>query len=155
MKRFPYLILILTVVPFGVVHTQADTQEQTNKGLEQEVIKVENARFDAFMKGDAAALDRILDDDFTFTNVNGETHTKAELVADVRSGTLKYTAMKHSDIRVRIYENTAVVTGKSASTYISGGKEGGGAPRSYLNVYFKENGQWRLAASQETPIPVK
>lgn len=36
-----------------------------------------------------SALDRILDDDFTYMNVNGETHTRAELIADVRSGNLK------------------------------------------------------------------
>ena len=88
-------------------------------------------------------------------NVNGETHTRTELIADVRSGNLKYIAMKHSDTRVRIYENTAILTGQSASTYMSGGKVGGGTARGFINVYFKENGQWRLAGRQETPIPVK
>ena len=155
MKRFAYLISLLTIVLFGVVYGLADMQGQKNKRLEQEVIKVEDERFEAFMKGDAAALDRIIDDDFAYTNANGETHTKAELIADVRSGNLKYTSMNHSDVRVHIYENTAVLTGRSSSTYISGGKVGGGAPRSYMNVYFKKNGQLRLVARQETPIAVK
>lgn len=155
MKRFAYLISLLTIVLFGVVYSHADMQGQKNKRLEQEVIKIEDERFEAFMKGDAAALDRILDDDFAYTNANGETRTKAELIADVRSSNLKYTAMNHSDVRVRIYENTAVLTGRSSSTYISGGKAGGGAPRRYMNVYFKKNGQLRLVARQETPILVK
>jgi hypothetical protein len=65
MKRSACLILLFMVLPLGSVRSQAETQEQKNKRLEQEVINVENARYDAFKKGDAAALDRILDDDFT------------------------------------------------------------------------------------------
>jgi len=154
MKRFAYLIPLFTIVLCGVVYSRADMQDQKNQKLEQEVLKVEETRLEAFAKGDVATLDRIFADDFAYTNVNGENHTKEELIADVRSGNLKYTSMKHSDVHVRIYENTAVLTGKSASTYISGGKAGG-APRSYMNVYFKNNGQWRLVARQETPILAK
>jgi hypothetical protein len=63
--------------------------------------------------------------------------------------------LNHSEIRVRVYENTAILTGRSSSVYIADGKEGGRVPRRYMNIYFKKNGQWRLVARQETPAPVK
>jgi uncharacterized protein (TIGR02246 family) len=151
MRRSALLISLLSVVLFGLFSSRAAAQGRNEK-VEQEVIKVEDERLQAFKTSDAATLDRIFDDEFTFTNVNGEIHTKAELIADVRSGNLKYTSMNHSEIRVRVYENTAILTGRSSSTYIADGKEGGRTPRRYMNVYIKKNGQWRLVARQETPV---
>ena len=154
MKRFALLIWLSIVVLVGPLGSRAVAQGRNEK-VEHEVIKVEDERMQAFEKADAATLDRIFDDEFTFTNVNGEVHTKAELIADVRSGNLKYTSLNHSEIRVRVYENTAILTGRSSSVYIADGKEGGRVPRRYMNIYFKKNGQWRLVARQETPIAVK
>lgn len=155
MKRFAPLTLLMITICFGLVSGRTDAYAQENKKLAQEVIKVEDERYDAFMKGDAATLGRILDDGFTYTNTKGETHTKAELLAQVRAGDLKYIAMHHSDIRVIVFENTAVLTGKSSSTYVADGKAGGAIPRRFMNVYFKKNGHWKLVARQETPVPPK
>jgi len=154
MKRFALLIWLSSGILLGPLGSRAVAQGRNEK-VEQEVIKVEDERMQAFEKADVATLDRIFDDEFTFTNVNGEVHTKAELIADVRSGNLKYTSLSHSEIRVRVYENTAILTGRSSSVYITDGKEGGRIPRRYMNIYFKKNGQWRLVARQETPAPVK
>jgi len=154
MKRFALLIWLSSGILLGPLGSRAVAQGRNEK-VEQEVIKVEDERMQAFEKADVATLDRIFDDEFTFTNVNGEVHTKAELIADVRSGNLKYTSLSHSEIRVRVYENMAILTGRSSSVYITDGKEGGRIPRRYMNIYFKKNGQWRLVARQETPAPVK
>ena len=154
MKRLTLLISLWSVVLFGLISRQASAQARNEK-VEQEVIKVEDERLHAFEKADVATLDRIFDDDFKFTNVNGEIHTKAELIGDVRSGNLKYTALHHTEVHVRIYENTAILTGRSSSTYIADGKEGGRTPRRYMNIYFKKNGRWRLVARQETPVLAK
>jgi hypothetical protein len=154
MKRFALSILFFGVVLFGPISRRASAQARNEK-LEQEVINVEDERLHAFEKSDVATLDRIFDDDFKFTNVNGEIHTKAELLGDVRSGNLKYTALHHTEVHVRVYENTAILTGRSSSTYIADGKEGGQTPRRYMNIYFKKNGQWRLVARQETPVLAK
>jgi uncharacterized protein (TIGR02246 family) len=151
MKRLALLISMSGIVLFGPACNRLEAQARNEK-VEQEVIHVEDERMQAFKSSDAATLNRIFDDDFTFTNVNGEVHTKAELIGDVTSGKLKYTALKHSEIRVRVYDNTAILTGRSASVYIDGGKEGGRTPRRYMNIYIKKNGQWRLVARQETPV---
>jgi len=151
MKRFALLISLMSVILLGLVSSRLAAQARNEK-VEQEVINVEDERMQAFKSSDAATLNRIFDDDFTFTNVNGEIHTKAELIGDVTSGKLKYTALNHSEIRVRVYDNTAILTGRSASVYIDGGKEGGRVPRRYMNIFIRKNGQWRLVARQETPV---
>lgn len=151
MERFALLISMIGVILVGPSCARSAAQARNEK-VEQEVIQVEDERMRAFKTSDAATLNRIFDDDFTFTNVNGEIHTKAELIGDVTSGKLKYTELKHSEIRVRVYENTAILTGRSASVYIDAGKEGGRTPRRYMNIYIRKNGQWRLVARQETPV---
>ena len=155
MKRTGGKIVLWAVLFFALPGSRAVMLAQDNKKAEQEVIDTENERYQAFMKGDADALARILANEFTFTNVRGETHTKAELVDDLRSGRLKYNAMNHTDIRVRVYGDAAVLTGRSASTYVEGGQAGGSTPRKFLNVYIKKNGKWRLVAREETPAPGK
>jgi hypothetical protein len=151
MKRFALLISLLSVILSGPLTGRAAAQARNEK-VEQEVINVEDERLQGFKNSDLATLDRIFDDDFTFTNVNGEIHTKAELLGDVRSGKLKYTALNHSEVHVRVYGDTAILTGRSASVYIENGKEGGRTPRRYMNIYIRKNGQWRLVARQETPV---
>jgi uncharacterized protein (TIGR02246 family) len=151
MKRFAFLVSALSVI-FLVAPCTRLVAQARNEKVEQEVIHVEDERMQAFKSSDSATLNRIFDDDFTFTNVNGEVHTKAELIGDVTSGKLKYNELNHSEIRVRVYDNTAILTGRSASVYIDGGKEGGRTPRRYMNIYIRKNGQWRLVARQETPV---
>jgi uncharacterized protein (TIGR02246 family) len=151
MNRFALFISLLTVFLCGPLSSRAAAQAR-NETVEQEVIKVEDERLQAFKNNDAATLNRIFDDDFTYTNTKGEVHTKAELIGDVTSGKLTYNTLVHSDVHVRVYGDTAILTGRSASVYIEDGKEGGRTPRRYMNIFIRKNGQWRLVARQETPV---
>jgi hypothetical protein len=154
MKRFSCRALLVALLLPWIVSSRINLQAQGNPAAEQEVLKVEDERLQAFQNADVATLERIFAPEFTFVSANGEYHTLAELLSDVRSGKLKYTSLSHSDVHVRVYENTAILTGRSASKYLQDGKPGG-APRSYLNVYIKREGQWRLVARQETLMQVK
>jgi hypothetical protein len=148
-----WLLLLLIAAFIGIVQGQeTSTEGRANRKLDEEVLKVEDERNEALLKGDVAVLDRIFDDDFAYTSANGQTRTKAQLLDDIRSGNLKYNSLNHADVHVRAYGSAAFLSGRSVSTYVYMGKAGGGAPRRYMNVYFKLNGQWRLVARQETPI---
>ena len=151
MKRLILYLSLMTVVICGP-RTQRAAAQARNEKIEQEVIKVEEDRLQAFKNSDAATLNRIFDDDFTYTNTKGEIHTKAELIGDVTSGRLTYNTLVHSDVHVRVYGDTAILTGRSASVYVEDGKEGGRTPRRYMNIFIRKNGQWRLVARQETPV---
>ena len=154
MKRIAYLASLAAIMILGIVHSRSNLRAQGNPAAEQEVLKIEDERLQAFKNADVATLERIFAPEFAFVSAQGEYHTLAELLSDVRTGKLKYTSLSHSDVHVRVYENTAILTGRSASKYLQDGKPGG-APRSYLNVYIKRDGQWRLVARQETLMQVK
>ena len=49
--------------------------------IEKEILALEEAQNQAFVKGDADALDRIYADELAWTNQNGELLTKAQILA--------------------------------------------------------------------------
>jgi ketosteroid isomerase-like protein len=118
--------------------------------LKDEVLKVDEERNQALQKGDVGALDRIYADDLVFTNARGESLTKAQHLADIKARTLSFRSFAHSDVQVRIHENTGVLTGISTSAVDYKGTVSS-SPRRFLNVYVKQDGRWLCVAHFETP----
>ena len=56
-----------------------------------------------------------------------------------------------SDLKVRVYGSTAVVTGKSNAKGSINGRELKG-PVMFTRVYVKKDGKWQSVAFQQTPI---
>ena len=52
-------------------------------------------------------------DDYTFITLRGELRTKSEIVKGFESGSFKYESRQISDLTIRVYGDTAVVTGRS------------------------------------------
>jgi len=99
---------------------------------------------------------RIEADDFTITYPDGTVRTKAEEVeaqrqaADRPSDASRTSAVE--DEHIRVYGNTAVLTG----VFVSSGPQQ--SPRAtlrarYTDVYVRRGGIWQVVASQLTSIP--
>jgi len=69
------------------------------------------ARFDAALKADAAALDRLLADDLDYCSFLGTCETKAKYIGDVKSGLLKYQSIVSTTDSVKLFADTAVALG--------------------------------------------
>lgn len=77
--------------------------------IKREIESLEEERNRAILSGDAAALDRMTADDYTFIPLRGELRTKAEIVKGFQSGSFKYESRTISDLNFRVYEDAAVV----------------------------------------------
>ena len=146
------LLPLLTVALAGFVRAQGTRGNQADAENAKEVLKVEEERNQAVLKGDADVLDRIYSDDFAYTNESGETPSKAQFVANFRSGKRKFSKYVHDDIHVHVYGNTVVLNGRSTSTYLYNG-EVYQDPRRFTLVYVKQDGQWRVVALHVSTIP--
>ena len=62
-------------------------------------------------------------DDYTFITLRGELRTKSEIVKGFRSGSFKYESRQISDVTIRVYGDTAVVTGRSNQKGMENGKD--------------------------------
>ena len=147
-----------SLVVLGVFLFASAVSAQSNFGgaplptkAQAEILRLERERNDAILKGDAAALDRMTADDYTFITLRGELRTKAEIVHGFRSGRFHYDAREISDLRVRVYGSAAVVTGRSTQKGRENGKDYSGDYR-FTRVYAKQGGRWRTVALQATLI---
>jgi len=108
--------------------------------------------FNALIAGDAQALDRILTDDFILIDVmSGSEITKPAFLAATGSGQVKFEAIEPADNRVRLYQTTAIITGR---TQMKGRLGDAPFPASsrYTHAFVSQQNEWRLATAQGTPI---
>jgi len=126
-------------------------QVQMTRDSESQIRDLERQRFRAMETVDVATLDRIFSDDLIYTHANGLQHTKAELIGVIGSGDFKYESITPGDIRVRIYNETAVVNGRVSMQIKSGAGEQV-FKLCYLDVYVKQGGRWQMVAWQSSRL---
>ena len=98
---------------------------------------------EAWVRGDAEALDRIHADDYLVINYLGQVNTKAQVMADVRAGAFKYKSMEHKDVVMRVYDNVVIVNARTVNKGHRQERDVGGE-FSYTRVYSEA---WRPMAS--------
>ena len=143
------IVLIASLI--FIVSVFAQNRTDTAK-LEKEVLEVDTQRADAYVNGDVATLERILADDVTYVHPTGKVETKAEVIAGFKNQDRKYKSIKRDDVVVRIYGNTAVVTGRNTISAEYQGKNYDVQNR-FTRVYVKQAGGWRLVAHHGSNIP--
>src|SRR5215468_538442 len=153
MKLATILILTIMVHPgrASAQTRQAVGASTDVNSAEDEIKTLEEMRNQAVVHGDVAALDRMTSDDYTFITLRGELRTKSEILQGFRSGSFHYESRQISDLKVRVYGNTAVVTGRSIQKGMENGKDYSGDYR-FTRVYVKQNNDWLTVALQTTLV---
>lgn len=123
---------------------------QTN--AEQEVIQVENRRFQAMMDADTNALESILADELTYIHTSAALDTKESFIRRLASGTLKYESVVPGNMQVRSYGDTAVVTG-NAEVQVSNSSNRTSFSIRFTDVLVQRDGRWQVVAWQSTRLP--
>jgi ketosteroid isomerase-like protein len=150
MKHIIYAaILTLALLSFG---RQRSVAQGADAGAEQEVRQTIEKYRTALLQKDAATLEQIWADDYTFTNGAGETHSKAQRLANLKSGATSLDSIsQEEDMKVRVHGNVAVATGLLTIKGQYSGKQASGQYRS-INVWVKGAAGWQLVANQLTPV---
>ena len=108
--------------------------------------------FGALLKADVPALDHMLTADFLLIDVmSGSDISKPTFLDFVGSGQIKFESITPAENRVRIYETTAVVTGRTEMKGIIGNSPFEAHSR-YSHVYTMQQNEWRLVSAQGTQI---
>jgi uncharacterized protein (TIGR02246 family) len=153
-RIMPFAFASATVLCFALAHVATQkpvSGAEAEDSSGDEIKQLEQERNQALLRGDAAALARMTSDDYTFINQRGELRTKAEIVSGFKSGTYKYEARQISDLRVRVYGNTAIVTGRATQKGVENTKDYSGENR-FTRVYVKQEGRWVSVALQVTSV---
>ena len=116
------------------------------------VLAAEDRFFQALLQGDGAGLRALLAPDFLLIDVMTGSEIPGSVLADlVGAGQLRFEMVERLDARVRLYGDTAVVTGQ---TLMRGrfGDQAFGAHSRYAHVYVRSAGVWTLVSAPGTPI---
>ena len=112
---------------------------------DKEVLAALDSYKSAMLKRDAAALDKIFHKDLTYSHSNGKLESKAEAIAAATTGTNITELMEFSDLKTRVYGNTALIRG---DTRIKSNTND--LKLSVLYVWMKGSQGWQLVARQST-----
>ena len=145
MRRSAFVVVLLA---FAAV-----ASAQMGKA-EQQVLQAEKDRFAAMVKGDRAALEKLLADDLTYTHSTALMETKEQFIKSVTSGNIDYVSIvpNEADWKIRVNGNTAIVNGLAAVNVIDTGKDRKIRIR-FTTVQTNRGGSWLLSAWQSTVVP--
>jgi ketosteroid isomerase-like protein len=143
------LLLFATVsITFAQTH-RAGRKQQTS--VEQVIRQLDHERIQAQIDANATVLNRLYADDFIGIGPSGAVRTKPQVLSDFTSGDLKFQSIITDDVRVRVYRDTALETGRST---MIGQDKGKTVPRDnrFTRVWVKQAGHWRLVANHYSPL---
>jgi hypothetical protein len=135
-----------TALAQGPAGTSPDTHDT------RELARLETVWNEAHVRGDAEALDRLWADDFVVTVPGMPVMTKSDTIGVWRTGRMKFQRYETSDVRMRVYDNAAIVTGRVQRTRTVSGNV---ADDDWLftKVYVMRAGGWQVVAFHASPAP--
>ena len=144
--RLSFVLILLSACA-----TQAHALFPHHENAHKEIEGLELDWRQAQLSNNISEVDRLLADDYLGISANGTLETKADELTRRRSGSLHITQLDLSDIKVRIYGDTAVVTSKAEVVGKNGDRDISGRFR-YTRVYSNRLGQWRIVSFEASRI---
>jgi Domain of unknown function (DUF4440) len=145
-------VAVVAVMVTAAAMTLAAAARQAGGAAEQAVLQAENDRFAAMKKADAAALEKLLAPELSYTHSNASVQDKAAFISDIKTGTIKYLTIDAADMKVRIFGSMAIVTGGATVHVIQNGNDLSIKIR-YTDVHINRGGSWQMVAWQSTRLP--
>jgi ketosteroid isomerase-like protein len=144
------------LVPCGWAQqpTAAELREiaKENDARQEELINLERETVRAIQWSNGSLFRRIYGDDFVGILPSGQIKDKTGWISSIENSDIKYTSFIASDIRVRMFQDTAVVTCLWSSRGMRGGQNFSRQLR-VTHVYVYGQRGWQAVASQETLLP--
>ena len=144
------LLTFLAALAFG---QSSGSALPNHRPAAAELIQIERDIGDANIRRDKSFFERVEADEFVFTDSGGGVTTKAEDVAslDKPVGETRLVSYVPSEMNVRVYGKTAVVTGLVTSTYKNAERETVVRSR-FTDVFVKRDGRWQLVAGHSSRL---
>ncbi len=146
-------VTLVTLLAMAVVSVPtargATVDDDRSVRLEREVQQAERERVRALLKGDADGLDPLLSDDYQEITYRGQVRNKHQMLEALRLGGVHYDYIKNNGVEVRLYGNTAVLTGITMQRWEEASHKRS-AELWFSRVWVKQAGHWRLVLQQWT-----
>jgi len=138
---------VLTLIVLTAIILSCNSKDKLNKGAEAQLLRLNYLYDSALLIQDTGFLKRLYAEDFVYTNPEGKLLNKNEQIISIAVSEMKWDAGKSDDVRVKIYDDIAVMTGafRASGTYR-------GNPISiherYTAVWKQKDTTWQMIAEQ-------
>ena len=122
-----------------------------NSEDEQALIKIQHDWAKARIKGDSSYTRRLEAENCTVVWPDGSIVNKRE---DLKSmtGDIGFTEFQIDDLQVRLYGDAGVIVGQGTIKAHEGKQNLLGGKFVWTDTFIKQNGEWKVVASQVTPV---
>jgi ketosteroid isomerase-like protein len=129
----------------------SDAPAPSATGDEQAIRKIEQDWAAALVNGDAAYIEGITSPDWVRTSPDGELHTKAQTLAALKDGALRFRSFNLDDLEIRVSGDAAVVLGLVTAQGSYQGKGFGGRSR-FTDTFVRRDGRWICVATHGSDV---
>ncbi len=131
----------------------APATDRSAASVEDTIVRIERTWADALVKGDLAAWNRCLADDWIGTTPEGTIVTKAGAYSDLKARRVTRELFRLDDLKVRVYGETAIAFGLETEKSRIHGKDMSGQYR-FTDVFVQRDGRWQAVASHLSRVAV-
>ena len=149
---FVLYVFLLSLPVFAAQHVAVHPRSPLETGDQvtiREILDMERQAREASLHRDADFSQRTLADDYVAISPLGQVTTKQETVSARKSAQLRYDAINVTDMVVRIYGDTAVVTARADVKGHQLGEDFSG-PYRYTRIWVRRTGHWQAVSYQAT-----
>jgi ketosteroid isomerase-like protein len=138
-----FFAVSVAFIPVSAIAATADDIDQLDQQWAQAIIN-----------GDMKTFDALNADEFFYNRRGGDSFSKSVYIAFLTSGDVKVKRAVREEVSIRVYGDTAVVTGiQHIDVNLKG--EDRKVDIRYLHVWVNGPGGWKLVARQATNLPVQ
>ena len=144
--------LLVTLPAFAAQHVAVHPRSSADAGDQatiREIVEMERQAKEASLHRDADFSQRTLAEDYVAITPLGTVTTKQDTVSARKSRQLRYDTIDVSDMVVRVYGDTAVVTARADVKGHQLGEDFSG-PYRYTRVWVRRTGHWQAVSYQAT-----
>jgi ketosteroid isomerase-like protein len=143
---------LMTATAFAAQHVAVHPRTSLDEGDQaaiREIVDMERQVKEASLRRDADFSQKTLAEDYVAISPLGQVSTKQDTLSVRRSGQLRYDTINITDMVVRVYGDTAVVTARAEVRGHQLGEDFSG-PYRYTRVWVRRSGHWQTVSYQAT-----
>jgi Domain of unknown function (DUF4440) len=141
----PSMFLTLSLLPLAQNRSQTPRNDAEEKHTA--LILLENAWNQAQLARDGKALTTLVADGYVYTNYNGAVLNREQFLADAQNVEYRLTQASNTDVKVFLYDNTAVVIGSYRTQGVYKGQHFDHSGR-FTHTWLLHNNRWECVATQ-------
>ena len=148
MRKSSFLAVVVLLLSLLLLSVGAAVQPDT----EQELMRLEQVWNQAHLNNDAAVLETLWADDLIVMVPGMAAMSKSEVLSFVKTGRMKFSRYETTDLRVRSFGDTAIVSGNLFRSRTLGGTVHEDRWQ-FMKVYARRSGKWVVVAFTATEAP--